>query len=684
MRPLTTPRTAVKPETRDAISANGSRRRVTTSRKGGRVPAARASHPDRGKGPADGRKGRTAESAVPRRARAAGKAGDAHHAVVRERAQLLSIFDGIDEVVYISDPRTHEILYLNGAARAVFGDAVGKKCYRAFQRRRTPCPFCTNRIIFHKRPGEPHIWEFQNLRNRRWYRCIDKAIPWPDGRLVRYEMALDVTDMKQAEEALRSSEKRYRATIDSLAEAIHMVGPDLRIILANRAFTVWAARMGLRGGLVGRTVRTAFPFLPATVEEEYRNVFRTGRMLRTEERCLIHGRETITETRKIPVLEEGKTVHVITAISNITARRKAEEAIRRSEKKYRSLMEGANDAIFLADENGMLLEVNRRAIELVGRSRRELLGTHITRLHPPEERDRIVAAFREIAERGAGSAGDVTILCGNGKTVPVEISVSAIRHGGATLMHAIMRDVSERKRIEAMRDLLLRDVTHELKTPIAMMKMAHAMANEALAACDLEGVRRAEGIAARNLAFLARDVGNILGMCWLRGGTLILKPAPLSLGGIAGEIAEEMRDRLRLGGVGLEVRIKRGADRITAERRMIRTLLYNLVDNALKFTRRGKVTIGASRTGGWVTLTVRDTGIGIASAAREEVFTPFYKKNPAMQGTGLGLPICREIAKLHGGTVRISSNGRRKGTTVAVRLAVRPAASRRAGKGGVR
>ncbi|HQM52265.1 MAG TPA: hypothetical protein PLI86_03965 [bacterium] len=76
---------------------------------------------------------------MPRRARAAGKAGDAHHAVVRERAQLLSIFDGIDEVVYISDPRTHEILYLNGAARAVFGDAVGKKCYRAFQRRRTPC-----------------------------------------------------------------------------------------------------------------------------------------------------------------------------------------------------------------------------------------------------------------------------------------------------------------------------------------------------------------------------------------------------------------------------------------------------------------------------------------------------------------------------------------------------------------
>jgi signal transduction histidine kinase len=117
---------------------------------------------------------------------------------------------------------------------------------------------------------------------------------------------------------------------------------------------------------------------------------------------------------------------------------------------------------------------------------------------------------------------------------------------------------------------------------------------------------------------------------------------------------------------------------------MIRTLLHNLVDNAIKFTRRGRVRIAASRTGGWVTITVRDTGTGIASTAREEVFTRFYKKNPAMQGTGLGLPICREIAELHGGTVRISSNERGKGTTVAVRLSVRPAAARRAGKGEAR
>ena len=541
------------------MSANGFRKRCTTIRREGRVPAASASHPVLGKGVVSGGKGRTAERPSPRRARAAGKAGTDYQALVRERAQLLSIFDGIDEVIYISDPRTYEILYLNGDARAVVGDAVGKKCYRAFQRRRTPCPFCTNRIIFRKRPGRPYIWEFQNLRNRRWYRCIDKAIPWPDGRLVRYEMALDVTDRKHAEEALRSSENRYRTTIDSLAEAIHVVGPDLRIILANRAFAAWAARMGLRGGMVGRTVRAAFPFLPASVEEEYRNVFRTGRILRTEERCVILGRETITETRKIPVLDEGgKTIRVITAISNITARREAEEAIRRSEKKYRSLMEGAGDAIFLADERGMLIEVNRRGIELVGRTRRKLLGTHFTRLHPPEERGRVVAAFRELEGRGACSVGDVAVLRGNGKTVPVDIAGSAIRHGGALLMHAIMRDVSERKRLDAMKDSLLRDVSHELKAPIAMMEMAHAMIDEALAACDLEGVRRAKGIAARNLAVLARDVGNIVGMCALRGGTVVPKPARLSLGEIAGEIAGEVRDRLREGGVGLEVRIEIG------------------------------------------------------------------------------------------------------------------------------
>ncbi|NLX12434.1 MAG: GHKL domain-containing protein [Phycisphaerales bacterium] len=119
-----------------------------------------------------------------------------------QRQRLLSIFDSIDEGIYISDPDTYEVLYVNEALRKFWKDAVGTKCYQTFQNLSEPCPFCTNDHIFGKNQGKTYIWEFYNKAMNRWYRCIDKAIHWPDGRMVRYEMAVDITDRKLAEEEL--------------------------------------------------------------------------------------------------------------------------------------------------------------------------------------------------------------------------------------------------------------------------------------------------------------------------------------------------------------------------------------------------------------------------------------------------------------------------------------------------
>ena len=131
----------------------------------------------------------------------------AEEALAVEHQQLLSIFDGIDEVVYVADPETYEVLYVNEACRRTVGDVVGQKCYRAVQGLDAPCPFCTNERIFGPNEGRPYVWEFQNRRNQRWYRCIDRAVRWPDGRMVRYEMAIDITEQRCAQEALRKAER---------------------------------------------------------------------------------------------------------------------------------------------------------------------------------------------------------------------------------------------------------------------------------------------------------------------------------------------------------------------------------------------------------------------------------------------------------------------------------------------
>ena len=132
---------------------------------------------------------------------------------------LIPIFDAIDEKIYVADPLSHEILYANPAMKKLFADGVvGKKCYKIMQHLDEPCDFCTNPMIFGENLGKTHIWEVQNRRSGKWRRCIDRAIQWKDGRMARFEMAIDIHDRKVAEAALQTSEARYRVLVDTMNE----------------------------------------------------------------------------------------------------------------------------------------------------------------------------------------------------------------------------------------------------------------------------------------------------------------------------------------------------------------------------------------------------------------------------------------------------------------------------------
>jgi len=136
--------------------------------------------------------------------------------------QLIAVFDAIDEKVYVADPETYEIIYANPAKMAIFGDdIVGGKCYTVFQGLDKPCDFCTNPIILGENFGKTHIWRFKNRKTGKWMRCIDRAIRWRDGRIVRFELAVDIHDLKSAEEAARESEQKYRQLVENIHEAIY-------------------------------------------------------------------------------------------------------------------------------------------------------------------------------------------------------------------------------------------------------------------------------------------------------------------------------------------------------------------------------------------------------------------------------------------------------------------------------
>lgn len=120
----------------------------------------------------------------------------AQRSLTLEHRHMLSVFDGVHDNVYFSDPENYEILYVNKAIKRRFGDIVGQKCYRALQGNDAPCDFCTNPEIFGKNLFMPVVCEVRSAVTKRWSRCVSKAVRWPDGRLVRFATATDITDEK--------------------------------------------------------------------------------------------------------------------------------------------------------------------------------------------------------------------------------------------------------------------------------------------------------------------------------------------------------------------------------------------------------------------------------------------------------------------------------------------------------
>ncbi len=323
------------------------------------------------------------------------------------------------------------------------------------------------------------------------------------------------------------------------------------------------------------------------------------------------------------------------------------------------ILSSMQDGILLIDEHGRTAFANVALDRHMG-----IRPSGTTQLFPP--------SLRETVERTAQERGTASVLVETGEPVRfLRVVATPAGDGGSVLV--VVRDVTEARRIDAIRRDFVANASHELKTPAASIQAAAETLHQA-ASDDPAAVLHFSGQIEREALRLSRIVADLLDLSRLESGSELTERVPLDA--LGREEAQRSHDLAQASGVTVEVRTDAHVW-VDGSARDLSLLIRNLVDNAIRYTRPdGSVTVGVTTDGDDAILTVTDTGVGIPARDLPRVFERFYRVDRARSretgGTGLGLAIVRHVAENHGGSVDIQSELGR-GTTVTVMLPRRPA-----------
>ncbi len=327
-------------------------------------------------------------------------------------------------------------------------------------------------------------------------------------------------------------------------------------------------------------------------------------------------------------------------------------SVEQARQRYRELFEDSIDPILLTDFEGKVLEANRQAVAAIHGGASQPSDLDIQQLHSIRA-DLLGAGFSNLGE-------DATIryeslLHREGMPdLPVEVHVRRVDFGGQPTLQWILRDISERKQLDRLRDDLMAMIYHDLRSPLANIISSLDILDTMLPEDQAESVRPIFEITTRSADRLQRLISSLLDINRLEAGQPITNRRQVDPRALAEEALDAVRMLSESKGQTLQLEAPASLPRLHADEDMLRRVLINLLENAVKFTPfNGAIQVGCALEGPQVRFWVQDSGPGIPEEALEIIFDKFTRLQADRypKGLGLGLAFCRLAVQAHGGKI---------------------------------
>lgn len=502
-----------------------------------------------------------------------------------------------------------------------------------------------------------------------------------------------------AQLALRLEEqgRLFDATLSHISDLAYTFDREARVIYANKALLeIWGRTLP---EVVGKNLFELDypPDLAVRLQDELLRVIATGRAIAggTKMRSAA-GVEDFHEYIYNPVFgPEGRVVAVAGITRLATERKRGEDAVRR----LAAIVESSDDAIVSKDTQGCVTSWNRAAERLFGYTSAEMIGQPILRLIPADREDEEKKILDRIRSGQPIQHFETVRRRKDGSEVEVSLSVSPVRDLSGNVVGAakIARDITEKKRTERAlqeakeaaetasraKDQFLAMLSHELRTPITPVLMAVA---GRLMRDDLEPALRADlEMIRRNIELETKLIDDLLDLSRIISGKLALRLEEGDLNAAVGHACDICRPQIQEKGIRLVLDLDPSAGSVRMDFSRLQQVLWNILNNAAKFTpEEGRITVSTrAREGGRAGITITDTGAGIPADILPKIFDAFEQGGAGITrqfgGMGLGLAICKALVELHGGMIRVESQGPGKGSLFLIELPALPPAPAPAG-----